>query len=266
VTMSVGQAGKPGGEVDVDSIIALLADLVRTPSRGGLDSYDGVVGIVETWLKDAGLRTEVLPGPGGPLGIVCDVKGTQPGPHLVLDACLDTADVGDESAWTVDPFSAEIIDGWLYGRGSSDSKAAVAIFCHLAAQLASTPDSFHGTLTLLFDLDEHTGGFGGIRSYLDTPSAQDIAGVMIGYPGPDTIVIGGRGFLRAKITVFGQGDHSGSGRQKVSNAIARASQLVETLGTAAPTSIVPSFGLPPKLTVTSIRSGTPGVYSLVPDR
>jgi succinyl-diaminopimelate desuccinylase len=38
------------------------------------------------------------------------------------------------------------------------------------------------------------------------------------------------------------------------------------LDTAIPTSIVPSLGLPPKLTVTSIRSGTPGAYSLVPDR
>jgi succinyl-diaminopimelate desuccinylase len=102
----------------VDSIVALSADLVRTPSRGSLDSYDGVVGIVETWLKDTGLSPEVLPGPGGPLGIVCNVKGAQPGPHLVLEACLDMADIGDESAWTVDPFSAEIIDGWLYLDGS----------------------------------------------------------------------------------------------------------------------------------------------------
>lgn len=256
----------PGPDADFDSIVALLTDLVRTPSRGGLDSYEGVIGIVEAWLDGAGLGPKVLPGPDGPLGIVCDVVGSQPGPHLVLDACLDTADIGDESAWTVGPYSAEIIDGWLHGRGSSDSKAAVSIFCHLAAQLAADPDSFRGTLTLLFDLDEHTGGFGGIRSYLRTEASQEVAGVMIGYPGPDTIVVGGRGFLRAKVTVFGQGDHSASGRRKVSNAIVRASHLVDALGAAVPDRVIPGFGLPPKLTVTSIRSGTPGAYSVVPDR
>lgn len=252
---------------DFPSVTRLLTDLVRTPSRGGVDDYAPVIRVVEDWQRAAGLAPRVLTKASEPVAVMCEVRGDRPGPHYVLDACLDTAGLGDESAWTVEPFSAVTTNGWLYGRGSSDSKAAVAIFCHLAARLAAAPQTFAGTLTVLFDLDEHTGGFAGIHSYLATPASADVAGVMIGYPGPDTIVIGGRGFLRARATVFGRADHSASGRTKaVSNGIVKASQLVNMLGELTPTDVDPELNLPPKLTVTSIQGGAPGAYAVVPDR
>ncbi|MGH3601451.1 MAG: M20/M25/M40 family metallo-hydrolase, partial [Pseudonocardiaceae bacterium] len=80
---------------------------------------------------------------------------------MVLDACLDSAPFGDETTWTHPPTSGVIKDGWMWGRGSSDSKVAVAIFCHLATRLAVNPEQLHGSVVLLFDLDEHTGRFGG---------------------------------------------------------------------------------------------------------
>jgi hypothetical protein len=65
----------------------------------------------------------------------------------------------------------------------------VAIFCHFATRLAFSTNQLHGSLVLLFDLDEHTGRFGGATRYFeyfegpDAPS--DVTGVMIGYPGMD---------------------------------------------------------------------------------
>ena len=83
----------------------------------------------------------------------------------VLDACLDTAPFGDETAWTYPPLSGQITRGWLHGRGSSDSKAGAAIFAHVAARLQDMRGGFGGTVVLLFDVDEHTGGFGGAKAY-----------------------------------------------------------------------------------------------------
>lgn len=253
-----------GAAADATSVAALLADLVRCPSRGGIDDYAPAVAVVEAWLRGAGLAPHVLAGDSRPVAVVCDVRGSRPGPHLVLDACLDTAGLADESAWTQGPFSASVVDGWLYGRGAADSKAAVAIFCHLAARLAASPETFGGDVTLLFDLDEHTGGFAGIHSYLDT--ADRVDAVMIGYPGPESIVIGGRGFLRARVTVFGQAGHTGSSRAPGVNALAKAAAFVDVLARSLPTDLGPRFGLPPKATVTSIHGGEVGVYSVTPDR
>lgn len=200
-----------GARSDAASVARLLRQLVRAPSRGGIDPYGPVVGVVEGWLGRRGLLPRVLHRGTDPVAVVCDVTGAAgPGRHYVLDACLDTASFGDEAAWRHPPTSGAVEDGWLYGRGYSDSKAAVAIFCHVAARLADARDRFGGTVTLLFDLDEHTGGFGGIGRYLDEQDATPIDGVLIGYPGPDTVVIGGRGFPRMRISVFGIADHSAS--------------------------------------------------------
>jgi len=124
----------------------------------------------------------------------------------------------------------------------------------------------HGTLTLLFDADEHTGAFGGAKRYFDAhDSPTDIAGVMIGYPGIDELVVGGRGFLRADITVHGQAGHTGSRRSSSNaNAIEKAAQLVSVLAKHRnPGPIDPALDLPPRLTVTGIDGGES--YSINPD-
>jgi len=184
------------------------------------------------------------------------------GPRYVLDACLDTAPFGDETAWTYPPVSGEIEEGWLHGRGASDSKAGASIFAHIAARLART--RLAGSLVLLFDIDEHTGHFGGARAYFEGPGAPDsVDGVMIGYPGLEHVVTGGRGVLRARITVHGVASHSG-GRAVTPNAITKAAGLASALARAAlPGSAGPGFPLPARLTVTEITGGMG--YSAVPD-
>jgi Peptidase family M20/M25/M40 len=85
---------------------------------------------------------------------------------------LDTAPFGDEAAWTHPPTSGQIAGGWLHGRGSSDSKAGAAIFAHVAAWLRDTAGGVGGSVVLLFDVDEHTGGFGGAKAYFEHAGRQ----------------------------------------------------------------------------------------------
>lgn len=250
---------------DLDSVVALTRALVRIPSRGGIDTYDSVLGHVTAWLGQHGLDCRRLAGPGGGVvALVCELTGTLPGPRYVLDACLDTAPFGDETAWTYPPTSGTIIDGWLYGRGSSDSKVAAAIFAHVASRLRDELDHLRGSVVLLLDVDEHTGDFGGARAYLEGPDAPDrVDGVMIGYPGIDHLVTGGRGVLRARLHVHGVASHSG-GHHPTANAISKAADLIRVLNTVPlPDSAGPGFPLPARLTVTAVSGGEG--YSTVPD-
>lgn len=182
-------------QTDLDSVLALTRDLVRIPTRGGIDTYDAAITHLRSWMDERDLHPKVLrDGTGAAVALTAGVHGQRPGPTWVLDACLDTAPFGDEAAWAHPPTSGTVQDGWLWGRGAADSKVAVAMFCHLAAHLRAEAESLRGDLVLLFDLDEHTGRFGGAKRYFaaqDTPT--DIGGVMIGYPGMDKLVIGGRG-------------------------------------------------------------------------
>ena len=157
---------------DFADVMELTRELVRVPSRGGIDPYDPVLGVMAAWLGRHGLAYRWLAGPGGSVvALTCEIFGERPGPRYVLDACLDTAPFGDEAAWTYPPLSGKITDGWLHGRGSSDSKAGAAIFAHIAARLRDMAGGFGGSVVLLYDVDEHTGGFGGAKAYFENAGA-----------------------------------------------------------------------------------------------
>jgi succinyl-diaminopimelate desuccinylase len=250
---------------DLDSVVALTRELVRIPSRGGIDSYDAIVDYVATWLTDHHLPAKVLTDPSGAtVGLTCEIRGAHPGPRWVLDACLDTAPFGDETAWTHPPTSGDIDDGWLWGRGAADSKSGAAIFCHVAARIAPVAHDLHGGLVLLFDIDEHTGHFGGARRYFEGPDApDDVAGVMIGYPGQDKLVVGGRGVHRVRLHVHGTASHSG-GSATTPSAVQKAADLIHALSTTPiADGATTAFPLPGKLTVTAVHGGDG--FSVTPD-
>lgn len=247
----------------VDAIIELIQRLVQTPSRGGVDPHDPILNLLGGWFSQRNVAVRELTDPEGrAVGLACELDGTGPGRHLVLNACVDTAPYGDASAWRFPPTSAHVEEGWLYGRGSADSKAAVAIFAHLAAEFAASPPP--GRLSVVFDADEHTGGFAGARAYFEDESRR-VDGVMIGYPGDAHVVIGARGFLRAEIRVHGTAGHSGASAPAPGNAVHKAARLVDRLTeTPLREPVGESFPLPPKLTVTAMHGGEG--YATIPDR
>ncbi|MEW2579994.1 M20 family metallopeptidase [Streptomyces syringium] len=248
------------------SVVELAQELIRRPSRGGIDDYGPVLTVLEDWLAARTVPHRRLHDEAGELvGLLVEIPGGRPGTWWTLDACVDTAPYGDETAWSFPPASGDIVDGWLRGRGSADSKLAAAAFCHIAADLLPRASDLHGGLAVLLDVDEHTGGFGGARAYLADEAAARPAGVMIGYPGLGDVVVGGRGLWRATIAVHAPSGHSGSSKTVV-GAITRAAHLVRLLDAAELPGVDggSGFPLPPKLSVTSFHGGQG--FSVTPDR
>jgi succinyl-diaminopimelate desuccinylase len=251
-------------EEDADSVLRLAQRLIQTPSRGGIDSYESIVEILNEWFTKHQIRAESLQQGSALVGLFAEIHGARPGPRYVLNACIDTAPFGDLKAWTYEPTSGRVVDGWLHGRGSADSKTAAAIFAHIAARMQRMPEAFTGTFVVLFDADEHTGHFGGAKAYFSRPeSASKVSGVMIGYPGHEHLVIGSRGFFRARISVFGVAGHSG-GRHPGISAIRKAAEIVHALSEQRfPAAYDPAFPNEPSLMVTGIRGGE--AFTITPD-
>lgn len=253
---------RPPAQPRITSIVDLARSLIQVPSQGGIDRPRPVIEVLARWLDAAGVTPELLHGHDGESVGVCLEVGSGDRPRYCLNACLDTAPFGDPDAWSAPPTSATLSEGWLLGRGSADSKVAAAIFAHLAAEVAAGWWQPHGTLAVLFDADEHTGGFGGIQAYVNERPPPD--GVMIGYPGIDAVAVGGRGYWRAKVVVSGTSDHTGSRDPHPDNAIVKAAAFVAQAARAAlPPASDPGFPLAPKLTVTGVHGGQG--YSIVPD-
>lgn len=264
---------QPGdAEAPTASIVDLLRTLVRSPSRAVQDDLLPVLARMEDWFSSQGLGCRRILSPDGrAVALYAEVQGTGVAacprtPYWMLNATLDTAGFGDLAAWSHDPLGADIVDGWLVGRGAADSKAGAALFAHLLKVFAAQPGRFAGRLGVLFDLDEHSGAFGGAHAFFDGPQGPRPDGVIIGYPGMHSIVAGGRGFARARIAVRGVAAHSGGTGERGRNAITRAADLVQALqALPLPALTVPGFELPPQLTVTAIQAGDGG-FSVVPDR
>lgn len=282
-------------DVPVDSIAELLARLVRIPSRALDDPKTPVLAEVERWFLARGLACRrIVAAPVDPplapdaaalashaqrpehepepLALYAEVQGTRAAPHglrapyWLLDATLDTAGFGDPATWSRDPLGAECVDGWLVGRGAADSKAGVALFAHLLEAFSHERAHFCGRLGVLFDLDEHSGRFGGARAFFDSAERPRPDGVLIGYPGCDRIMVGARGFERARLVVHGVAAPSGASGQRGLNAALRGAALAQALQAAPlPEAASPSFDRPAQLTVTGLQSGDGG-FSQVPDR
>ncbi|PIB22875.1 succinyl-diaminopimelate desuccinylase [Amylibacter kogurei] len=126
----------------------------------------------------------------------------------------DVVPVGDVNAWSVDPFGAQIKDGFLYGRGSTDMKSGVAAFAAAAIDYVSdTPPD--GSIVLAITGDEEGDAKDGTIALLEWMDAngEKMDHCLVGEPTcPDTMgemmKIGRRGSMTAYFTVRGVQGHS----------------------------------------------------------
>jgi succinyl-diaminopimelate desuccinylase len=248
-----------------ESVVQHLKALVATPSQAGIDPLDAVLGAQSAWLKAHDVPHALTGAPRAPLAIVINPPDTDDEEVWVLNACMDTAAVGDLAQWQHAPFAGEVHGGWLYGRGSADSKAAVAIFSALARRVPLTSRSKVGgrrrRVTIVLDNDEHSGRFGGIKSYTTRYGFPQHCA--IGYPGFDEVVAGSRGFFRTVLTLRGAMGHSGASevpRELATTKLHRLLRALDALSRRKPADAA-VFPYGPRATCTQIVTG-PRTFSV----
>src|SRR6476469_2972431 len=82
---------------------------------------------LETILSRAGLETSLQHFAPDRANLIARIGGVGSKPPLCFTGHVDTVPLGN-APWSVDPFAGEIIDGKMYGRGSTDMKCGVAAF------------------------------------------------------------------------------------------------------------------------------------------
>jgi acetylornithine deacetylase/succinyl-diaminopimelate desuccinylase-like protein len=108
------------------------------------------------YLQDAGLTVELDgPEPDRPSLVATLTSGE--GPTLGYLSHVDTV-LADAQDWSIDPWSGDIRDGFVYGRGAIDMKSQTAAEAVAAAGLARAGAKFGGTLKVIAVADEETGG------------------------------------------------------------------------------------------------------------
>jgi acetylornithine deacetylase/succinyl-diaminopimelate desuccinylase-like protein len=110
------------------------------------------------FLREAGFDTETLGASEPRANLIATLPGAAAGPTLVYLGHVDTV-LADPSEWTHDPWSGDVQDGFLWGRGALDMKSQVAAEAVAGAALARSGwRPARGALKLVCVADEETGG------------------------------------------------------------------------------------------------------------
>jgi succinyl-diaminopimelate desuccinylase len=191
--------------------VALTADLVRCPSVTPTEG--GALVLLERLLSDAGFDcTRVDRGGVGNLYARWGARGANR--SFGFNGHTDVVPVGDAAAWTQDPFGAAMVDGWMYGRGTTDMKSAVAAFAAAAVDFVrDTPPD--GAVILAITGDEEGDATDGTVALLDWMASQGerMTHCLVGEPTcpnhmGEMMKIGRRGSMTAVITAIGVQGHS----------------------------------------------------------
>src|SRR5215831_21060863 len=142
------------------SVRAGLERLVRIPSvsadPAAAAQLRASAGEVATLLREAGLpQVGVLTVDGGQPAVLARRPAPPGAPTVLLYAHHDVQPPGDPAGWDSDPFEPAERDGRLYGRGTADDKAGVAV--HLAALRAHADGGLPVGVTVLVEGEEEIG-------------------------------------------------------------------------------------------------------------
>ena len=222
-----------------------------------------------TWaadaLRDLGLRVETLrPDPAAiradpawpgeemsrsSLPVVIGRAGRVGGRRLILSGHLDVVPPGDLATWTAEPWSGDIRDGRLYGRGACDMKGGVAAILAAVRALVSSgaADRLDGELLVALVPGEEDGGQGTLAA-IRAGTTGDMA--IITEPSNLDIVVAHAGAITFRLTVPGRAAHASQRREGVSAldklfVLTRALEADEARRNAAETDpLMTAIGLP----------------------
>ncbi len=209
-TVSCAEAARMNRHTATDPV-QLTADLIRCPSVTPAEG--GAMELLQALLSQAGFScTRVDRGGIANLYARWGTRGANK--SFGFNGHTDVVPVGDMAAWTHDPFGAEVVDGFMYGRGATDMKSGVAAFAAAAIDFVrQTPPD--GAVILAITGDEEAEALDGTVALLDWMAEQGerMTHCLVGEPTCPNVMgemmkIGRRGSMTAYVSATGVQGHS----------------------------------------------------------
>ena len=217
--------------------VELLRELIRYDTTNPPGNERACVEHIQALLAGAGVESELYARDSERPNLVARLGGENGGAPLLLYGHVDVVPTAGQQ-WTHPPFSAELVDGEIWGRGALDMKSGVAMM--VAAFLRAKEEGAvpAGGLVLCVLSDEEAGGAFGAR-FLAQEHPEALAGVRhaLGEVGGFSLHVGGvraypiqvaeKQMCQLRATVRGPGGHAA--RPMRGGAMARLAQMLEAL-------------------------------------
>ncbi|MDO6591812.1 succinyl-diaminopimelate desuccinylase [Loktanella sp. D2R18] len=238
--------------------IALTADLIRCPSVTPTEG--GALVLLEKLLTNGGFTCTRVDR-GGIANLYARWGRQGANRTFGFNGHTDVVPIGNRDDWTVDPFGAEVKDGFMYGRGATDMKSGVAAFAAAAIDFVTdTPPD--GAVVLAITGDEEADALDGTTALLDWMASNNetMSVCLVGEPTcpnemGEAMKIGRRGSLTAWFTVRGEQGHSAY-PHRANNPLPAMARLVDRLSSHELDQGTDHFD-PSTLAVVTIDTGNP---------
>jgi acetylornithine deacetylase/succinyl-diaminopimelate desuccinylase family protein len=209
----------------LDPVLALAAELVKTPSYAGVPRQESAVArLLAAFLERNGVSARLVEVRKGRPNLLATIDSGRQGPHLVLCGHTDTVPPNRE-----DPgfgLSGVVVDDALCGRGAVDMKGALAAMAGALVALRTAPGLPTGKVTLAAVIDEEMESLGAEALVASGLTAD---GAIIGEPTQNLVALGHKGLEWLEIAFRGRAAHGGTPEAGVNaiNAAAHFIALVE---------------------------------------
>ena len=184
-----------------EQVIELCQKLINEKSYSGHE--DGVVRVLSERMKVMGFDEVTVDKYGNLIGCI---RGNRPGKKILFDGHMDTVPVTEENEWMYPPFAAEIHDGKIYGRGTTDMKGSLSAMICAASDFANDRNKdFSGEIYVAGVVHEEC--FEGVAAR-EISKAVNPDYVVIGEASTLNLKIGQRGRAEIVIETIGKPCHS----------------------------------------------------------
>jgi acetylornithine deacetylase/succinyl-diaminopimelate desuccinylase-like protein len=229
-----------------EEVTALLQQLLRLNTVNPPGNETLAANLLQEYLALNGVEAELYSRVPERANLVARIQGGD-GPSLAFLCHTDTV-LADPAEWARDPWSGDLVDGEVWGRGALDMKNQVAASAVAFASLAREGFEPSGDLLLIATADEEVGGAGddqgfGLKWLVDAHPQAARCDYAINEGGGDRLVLGGKPvYLCATaekmsapftVTVHGRSGHA-SMPGIADNALVKAARYVEALGAYQP--------------------------------
>ncbi len=226
-----------------DEVTRLLQELIRLDTVNPPGNETLAAELLRDYLAENGVESELYAKTPERANLVARIPGRADGPSLLLLSHTDTV-VADPSEWQVDPWSGELRDGEIWGRGALDMKGEVAASAVTLASLVREGFEPAGDLIFVAAADEEVGeGPFGLPWLCENHPDAVRSDYALNEGAGDRIEIGGSVFYLCataekmsspfRLLVHGRAGHA-SMPGIADNALAKAAPLIERLAAYRP--------------------------------
>ncbi|MFN2471403.1 MAG: M20/M25/M40 family metallo-hydrolase [Gaiellaceae bacterium] len=225
-----------------DEAVDLLRRLIRLDTVNPPGNETAAAELLRDYLEANGVRCDLYARVPERANLVARIPGREAGPRLALLSHTDTV-LADPREWRADPWSGDLRDGEVWGRGALDMKGQVAASAVAIASLAREGFEPAGDLIFVAAADEEVGAGFGLQWLCDEhPEAVEVE-YSVNEGAGDRLELGGQVFYVCgvaekmsspfRLRVHGRSGHA-SMPAIADNALVKASRLVQTLGELQP--------------------------------